>query len=142
MRLPISDWATVCKTVHPMLSDRCSVCPVCDVGALRPNVWVDQDETWRAGRPRPWPHCVRWGPTSPSPKGNSPPPIFGPYLLRPNGCMDQGTTWSGGSPRPRRLYVRWGPSRPSQKGGGAPKFSAHVYCGQTAGCIKMALGMN
>ena len=30
---------------------------------------------------------------------------------------------------------------PSQKGGGAPKFSAHVYCGQTAGWIKMALGM-
>jgi len=25
-----SFWATVCKTVHPMLSDRClSVCPVC-----------------------------------------------------------------------------------------------------------------
>jgi len=30
-----------------------SVCPVCDVGALWPNDWMDQDETWRAGRPRP-----------------------------------------------------------------------------------------
>ena len=30
---------------------------------------------------------------------------------------------------------------PSQKVGGAPQFSAHVYCGQTAGWIKMALGM-
>ena len=30
---------------------------------------------------------------------------------------------------------------PSQKGGGAPKFSAHVYCGQTAGWIIIALGM-
>ena len=30
---------------------------------------------------------------------------------------------------------------PPQKGGGAPKFAAHVYCGQTAGWIKMALGM-
>ena len=29
---------------------------------------------------------------------------------------------------------------PSQKGGGAPKFSAHVYCGETAGLIKMPLG--
>jgi len=29
---------------------------------------------------------------------------------------------------------------PSQKGGGAPKFSAHVHCGQTAGWIKMPLG--
>ena len=29
-----------------------------------------------------------------------------------------------------------------QKGGGAPpQFSAHVYCGQTAGWIKMALGI-
>ena len=29
----------------------------------------------------------------------------------------------------------------SQKGDGAPQFSAHVYCGQTAGWIEMALGM-
>jgi len=29
---------------------------------------------------------------------------------------------------------------PSQKGGGAPQFSAHVYCGQTAGWIKTVLG--
>ena len=28
-----------------------------------------------------------------------------------------------------------------RKGGRAPQFSAHVYCGQTAGWIKMALGM-
>jgi len=31
---------------------------------------------------------------------------------------------------------------PSQKGGTAsPQFLAHVYCGQTAGWIKVALGM-
>jgi len=29
-----------CKTVRPILS----VCPVCDVGVLWPNGWVDQDE--------------------------------------------------------------------------------------------------
>jgi len=29
-----------------------------------------------------------------------------------------------------------------KNGGGAPsQFSAHFYCGQTAGCIKMPLGM-
>jgi len=28
-----------------------------------------------------------------------------------------------------------------QKGGTAPKFSAHIYCSQMAGCIKMPLGM-
>ena len=46
---------------------------VCNVRALWPNGWTYQDETWRAGRPRPWPHCVRWGPSFPSPKGHSPP---------------------------------------------------------------------
>ena len=53
-------WATVCKTVRPMTSDRClsvlSVClscPVCDVGVLWPNGWMDQYETWQAVRPRP-----------------------------------------------------------------------------------------
>jgi len=72
----------LCKTVCPMLSDRClSVClsvlsplscPVCDVRALWPNGWIDQDETWHADRPRPWPHCVRCGPSSHSPKGHNP----------------------------------------------------------------------
>ena len=61
------------KTVCPMLSDRClSVCPVLsvsDVLALWPNGCTDHDETWHAGRARPWPHCVRQGPSSPSPKG-------------------------------------------------------------------------
>jgi len=37
--------------------------------------------------------------------------------------------------------VRWGPSPSPQKGGAPHKFSAHFYCGQTAGCIKMPLGM-
>jgi len=53
-------WATVCKTVRPMLSDRClSVClsclpcPVCNVGILWPNGWTDQDEAWHAGSSRP-----------------------------------------------------------------------------------------
>ena len=69
-------WATVCKTVRPMLSVRCLSClsclSVCNVRALWPNGWTDQDETWHAGRPRPWPHCVRWDPATPPPKGHSP----------------------------------------------------------------------
>ena len=56
-------WATICKTVCPMLSIHClsvlSVCPVCNVCVLWPNGSMDQDETKHAGRPRPWPHCVR-----------------------------------------------------------------------------------
>jgi len=78
-------WATVFKTVRPMLSDRClSVClscPVCDVRALWPNGWLNQDETWQAGRPRPWPHCVRWGSSCHSPKRAQPPPNFRPISL-------------------------------------------------------------
>ena len=53
---------------------------VSNVGVLWTNSLTDQDETWHAGRPPPWPHCVTWGPSSPSPKGAQP-PIFGPYPL-------------------------------------------------------------
>jgi len=66
---------TVCKTVHPMLSDRCPVCPVCDVGVLWPNGWTDQDETWHTGRPQPRPHFVTWGSSSLHGKGHSSPHI-------------------------------------------------------------------
>jgi len=77
-----------------------------------------------------------------SPKIGRSPPIFGPYLLCPNGIIDQNATWYGGRPRPRRHCVRRGSSSPPQKWGGAlPQSSARVYCGQTAGWIKMALGM-
>ena len=72
----------------------CPVLSVCNVGVLWPSGWMDQDETWHAGTPRPWPHCARWRPSSLPKKGAEPP----------------------------------------------PQFSAHFYCGQTAGCIKMLLG--
>ena len=67
MRHEYRFWATVCKTVRPMLSVRClsvlSVClSVCDVRALWPNGWTDPDDICHAGRPRPWPHRVRWDP--------------------------------------------------------------------------------
>jgi len=109
-----------------MLSARClsclSVCPVCNVGPLWPNGWMDQDETWLAGRPRRRTHCVRWGPSYPPPKGHSP-PIFGPYLWWPNGCMDQDATWYGGRLRPRRLCVRsWDPLLLPKKGCAASPF--------------------
>jgi len=64
-------WATVCKTVRPMLLGRCLSCPVClslcDVRVLWPNGWTNQDatSTWYGGMPRPRRHCVRWGPSSP-----------------------------------------------------------------------------
>ena len=74
-------WATVCKTVRPMLSDRClSFLSVCNVGVLWPNGWVDQDATWYRGRPRPRRHRVRWGPSSPTASGTAS-PTFGPTVL-------------------------------------------------------------
>jgi len=84
------------------------------------------------------------GTQPPSPKrGRSPSTIFGPCLLRPNGCMDQDATWYKGRPWPRRHCVTWGPSSALPKKGAEPplQFSAHVYCGQTAGWIKVALGV-
>jgi len=108
-----------------MLPDHClSVCPVlsvCDVGVLWPNGWMDQGETWHVGMPRPWPHCVRWGPSFPTPKGHSP-SIFGPYLLWPNGWMDQDGIWRVGRPRPRPHCAGWGPSSVARKGGTSPNF--------------------
>ena len=102
-------WATFVKRFalcyQTVVCSAClSVSPVCNVGVLWPNGWTDQDETWHTSRPRPWPHCVRWAPSSPSLKGAQP-PIFGPYPLRPNGCIDQDATWYGGRPRPRRLFI-------------------------------------
>ena len=82
-------------------------------------------------------------PAPPPQRGAPPPEIFSPCLLRPNGWMDEGGTWHRGRPQPRRLCVRWGPSPLPPKGGGAPsQFSAHFYCGQTAGGIKMPLGVD
>jgi len=81
------------------------------------------------------------GDSAPLPKKGAEPPIFGPYLLWPNSCMDQDDTWHGGGSVPRPHYARWGPIPSPKKGAEPPQFLAHFYCGQTAGCIKMPLGM-
>jgi len=97
----------------------CPACPVCDVGVLWLNGWMDQDATWHADILRPLATLCYMGIQLPQ-KGDTP-PIFGPRLLWPNGWMDQDATWYGGRPRPRRHCVRWGP-RSSQKGGTAPNY--------------------
>ena len=115
-----------------MLSDRCpvslSVCPLCDVIVLWPNGWMDQNETWHGGRPRPWPHCVRWGPSSlPRPMSVVAKGLDGSrchlvwrYSIGPGDC------------------VRWGPAPPERAQ--SPEFLAHVYSRQTAGWINIPLG--
>jgi len=45
--LPLK-YGTAWFLVLPMLSDRCPVLSVCNVGALWPNGRMDQNETWHA----------------------------------------------------------------------------------------------
>jgi len=136
-------WATICKTVRPMLSDRClsvlsvclSVCSVCDVGVLWPNGCMDQYQTWHAGRPRPWPHCVRWGPSSLSPKREEPPNFRFISVV---------AKWLDGSRchlvdlGPGDIVLDGNPAPPSSKGH-SPTFLANVSCGQTAGWLRCHL---
>ena len=56
-------------------------CPVCNVGILWPSGWMDQDETWHTGRPQPWQHCVRWGPSSPPAKEGAAPNFRPMYVV-------------------------------------------------------------
>jgi len=84
--------------------------------------------------------CVRWGPSSPQKGGTA--PNFWPVSIvakRLDGSRIQDATWYRGRSRPRRHCVIWGPSSPPQKGH-SPQFSAHVYCCQMAGWIKVPLG--
>jgi len=46
------------------------------------NGWMHEDAAWYGSRPRPRPHYIRRGPSSPR-KGHSSPPLFGPCLLWP-----------------------------------------------------------
>jgi len=63
-------------------------------------------------------------------------PVCAVGVLWPNGWTDQDEIWHAVRPRPRPHCV----SSSSQKGA-QPPFSAHVCCSQTAGWIKMPLGM-
>ena len=71
---------------------------------------------------------VLGGDPAPLPKRGQRLPIFGIFLLWPNGWLHQDATCYGGRPQPRRLCV-------------SPQFSAHVFCGQTAVCTRISLGM-
>jgi len=70
--------------------DDSTVCPICEVGVLWPNSWMDQDATWYGSRPRARRYCVRWGSSSSRRKGaQQPRPLFEPCLLWPNGRPSQ-----------------------------------------------------
>jgi len=137
-------WATVCRTVRPMLSGRClSVCPVCPVcvpvclsvtleycgqtvGRIKMNLAVQVG--LRPG------HIVLHGvpavdPAPPHNGAGAPPPIFGPCLLWPNGWMDDDATQYRSRPLPRPHRVRRGPICALVKGNNILLFSVRVYCG-------------
>jgi len=66
---------------------------------------------------------------------------FSARLWWPNDWIDQDATWYGGRSRPRQLCVTWESSSPSKQRGHSPSpIFGHVYCGQTAGCIRIPLG--
>jgi len=70
--------ATVTSNGSPYAMGSLSCLSVCNAGVLWPNGWMDQDDTWYGGRPRPRRHCVRWGPSSPTERGTvAAPPLFG-----------------------------------------------------------------
>jgi len=82
------------------------------------------------------------GTQSPPQKGAEPPTNFRPMFivakrLDPSRCH---LVWTYASAQ--GTCVLDGDPAPLPKRGGAPEFSAHVYCGQTAGWIKMTLGMD
>ena len=79
-------------------------------------------------------------PAPPSQKGLGRSPIFGPCLLWPNGWMDQDRTYMEVGLVPGHIVLDGDPA-PLPEKGTEPLFSAHFYCGQTAGCIKMPLGI-
>jgi len=54
--------------------------------------------------------------------------------------MDQDATWWEVGLHQSNIVLDEHPAYPGQKGDKPPQFSAHVYCGQTAGRIKMPLG--
>jgi len=73
--------------------------------------------TWYGGRPRPRPHCARWGSSSPPKRGHSPSNVR-PCLLWPNGSMDQDMpigTKVGLDPSD--IVLDGDPAPPPQKGG-------------------------
>jgi len=65
---------------------------------------------------------------------------FGPRLLRSNGYMDLDATWYGGTSAQATLcYIRT--QLPLKKGHTKPRILANGFCGQTAGWIKMPVGI-
>ena len=108
-------WATVCKTVCPMLSDHCPVLSVLSCLSVT-LVYCGQTVRWiktklgtqvglASGQ------IVLYGNPAPLPQRDTHPNFWSISVVA-NGWMDQDATWYGGRPRPRPHCVRWEPSSP------------------------------
>jgi len=99
---------------------------------------MNQDKTWHAGRPQPWPHCVRLGPAPLRQKGRA-------HQFSAHICCSQMAGWikiplgREVGLGPGHIVLHGDPALPPQKGHSPPNFCP--YCGQTTGWIKVALGM-
>ena len=126
-------WATVCKMVRLMLSDRClSVLSVTLVYCGQTVGWIKTKLAIRIGLGPG--HIFLGGEPAPPPQRGIA-PNFRPISVA--------AKWLHGS-RCHLVgpgdFVLDGDPAPSPKGSGDPQFAAHVYCGQTTGWIKMVLG--
>jgi len=103
---------------------------------LRPNGWMNEGGTWHGGRPQSLPPQKKRGAEPLS-------PIFCPFLLWPLAKRFDTSRCHLGVGLSSGDFVLDGvPVFPPNKGGGAPlPIFGHSYCAQTAGCIKMPLGM-
>jgi len=133
-------WPTVCKTIRPILLDRCLSCLSC----LSVTLYCGQTVGWIKMKLStqavlgPDHIVLDRNPAPPPPKGHS--PQFSAHI-----CCGEMAGWIK---MPFGMKVGLDPSdivlhrdpAPSQNRGRAPQFSAHVYRGQTAGWIKMPLG--
>jgi len=110
-----------------LLWPRSPISATAELFVLLPNGWMDQDVTWYGGRPRPRPHCGRWGPSSASPKGGT-----GTHQFLAHVYCAQTAGWVK---MPLSIEVRLEPSNivldgdPAplpKKGGIAPSFSPYL----------------
>jgi len=123
----LSFWATVCKTVCHMLSDSCLSClfvlSVTLVCCGQTVGWINMELDIQVGLgPGQWPHCVRWGPSSPQ-RGTA--PQFSAHI-----CCGQMAGWikmplgREVGLGPGHIVLDGDPAPP--KRGHSPQFSDHT----------------
>jgi len=137
--------ATVCRTVRPMLSYRCLSYPVCPVLSVtfvycgQAVGWIKMKLGTQVGL-SPGNIVLDGDPAPPPPKEGAAPNFRPMYVV---------AKWLDGSRchlagrevglSPSHIVLDEDPA-PLPQREQSPQFSAHVYCGHSAGWIKMKLG--